>query len=267
MTVLKQIGIVLGGLLMAAIMIGLGIWQLNVYESQGRDAAVARAEAPPLEVTSVARPGQEVGDVYGRRVRFTGKYDATLQSYIADPDHPGRYRVLTALRLDSGGILPVVRGVVDGKNAPTPPADTVTETGILLPSEGADAQAAPSGQPTSVVLAALAQQWPGDLVNGYATLSADEARAQSLEPATIQLPSSHGRLRNGFYALQWWVFAGFAVVMAIRIARDLGRESEPTPDETGSGSDEPSDPEEPGPGGTDEITDRAGADGIHAERG
>ncbi|QDP94747.1 SURF1 family protein [Microlunatus elymi] len=226
MTVVKQIAVVLGGLLIAAIMVGLGVWQLDVYESQGHSAAVARAAAPPVDVASVAPPGQDVGDAYGRRVRFTGHYDPKLQTYIADPERRGRYRVLTAFRLDSGGALAVVRGVTDGKDAAPPPTGTVTQTGVLLPSEGADAQAAPSSEPTSVVLASLTQSWPIDLVNGYATLGADEARAQSLTPATIELPSSHGRLRNGFYALQWWVFAGFAVVMAIRIARDLGRDGD-----------------------------------------
>ncbi|HEY9290159.1 MAG TPA: SURF1 family protein [Microlunatus sp.] len=258
MTVLKQLGIVLVGLVIAAIMVGLGIWQLNVYESQGRDAAITRAAAPPVDVTSVAPPGEEVGDAYGRRVRFTGHYDSKLQSYIADPDRPGRYRVLTAFRLDSGGALAVVRGVVDGKNAPEPPSGTMTQTGVLLPSEGADAQAAPSSEPTSVVLASLTQTWPMDLVNGYATLSAEEARDQSLEPATIALPSSHGRLRNGFYALQWWVFAAFAVVMAIRVARDLGRDADETE------SDDPdSGPQSPDRG---ELPDDAPDRGAPAER-
>jgi hypothetical protein len=30
-------------------------------------------------------------------------------------------------------------------------------------------------------------------------------------------------LRNGAYAVQWWVFAAFAIGMAIKISRDLGR--------------------------------------------
>ena len=37
------------------------------------------------------------------------------------------------------------------------------------------------------------------------------------------LPTGPRSLRNGAYALQWWVFAAFAVVMAIRMARDQGR--------------------------------------------
>ena len=69
----------------------------------------------------------------------------------------------------------------------------------------------------------LAQQWPGPLVEGFVTLAPAEANAQGLEPAVVALPEARGRLRNGAYALQWWMFAAFTVVMAIRIARDVGR--------------------------------------------
>jgi cytochrome oxidase assembly protein ShyY1 len=226
MTVLKQILIVLAGLAAAAIMSGLGIWQLHVYNEQGRHQAENRAAATPVALTSVARPGQEVGDAYGRTVRFTGRYDSKLQVLLPVADQPGRFRVLTAFRLSSGGAVPVLRGI-SSRQPPAPPTGSLTQTGVLLPSEGADGQGVPSDSPTSVNLAALAQRWSPQLVNGYATLSAAEARSQSLTPAPVELPTSHGRLRNGFYALQWWVFAAFAVVMAIRMARDLGHEAEP----------------------------------------
>ena len=38
----------------------------------------------------------------------------------------------------------------------------------------------------------------------------------------MTLPEARGRLRNGAYAIQWWLFAGFTLVMAVRMARDLG---------------------------------------------
>lgn len=231
MTVLKQIGVVLVGLVLAGVMVTLGVWQLNVYNAQGREQAQQRAAMPPIPLGSVARPGQEVGDGYGRTVRFTGRYDPSLQTFIAIADRPGQFRVLTALRLPDGGALPVVRGVVTGRRAPAAPSGEVTQTGVLLPSEGTDRQAAPQAAPSTVALASLAQSWAVPLVNGYVTLDAGEARRQGLAPASVALPSSHGRLRNGFYALQWWVFAGFAVLMGVRMARDLGRASNPDPDD------------------------------------
>lgn len=218
----KQIGIVFLGFLLAAVMVGLGVWQLKVYNEQGHKQAEARAAAPAVPLESVARPGQQVSDdAYARQVRFTGSYDRSLQTLVSTGSG-NRYRVLTALRLPGGGILPVVRGMVTGRQAPPPPAGLVTGTGILMPSEGTATGGAPSGQPTTVVLPSLTQRWHGLLINGFATLTATESRSQSLQPVTVALPSAHGRLQNGFYAIQWWVFAGFAIWMGIRMARDWG---------------------------------------------
>lgn len=219
----KRIGVVFVGLLLAAVMVALGLWQLGVYTAQGRQQAQQRASAAPVPLQSVARPGQEVGDAYGRQVRFAGTYDPRLQTLVA-LGSGNRYRVLTGLRLPGGGILPVVRGMVSGRQAPKPPAGRVTGTGILMPSEGSDSRdRRPGGRPTAVVLPALAQKWNGSLINGFATLNPAESRAQSLQPVIVQLPSANGRLRNGFYALQWWVFAGFAIWMGVRMAQDMGR--------------------------------------------
>lgn len=219
----KQIGVVFLGFLLAAVMVALGLWQLGVYNAQGQQQAQQRATAPPVALESVARPGQEVGDAYGRQVRFSGTYDPSLQQLV--PTGSGnRYRVLTGLRLPGGGILPVVRGAVTGRQAPAPPTGQVTGTGIFMPSEGSDTGTGrPGAEPTTVVLPSLAQKWNGSLINGFATLTAAQSRAQSLQPVTVDLPSAHGRLRNGFYALQWWVFAAFAIWMGYRMARDLGQ--------------------------------------------
>ena len=69
-------------------------------------------------------------------------------------------------------------------------------------------------------LPVLAQEWPGPLIDGFVTLSSADAAQQGLEHATIALPDGSGRLRNGAYAVQWWVFAAFTVVMAVRMARE-----------------------------------------------
>ena len=136
----------------------------------------------------------------------------------------GPYRVLTALRQDDGSVVAVVRGLVDTGPAPAAPSGAVRQTGVLLPSEEAEPGGpAPAGQLSSVRLPLLAQQWPGPLIDGFVTLSANDAQAQHLVPATVTLPEARGRLRNGAYAIQWWLFAGFTLVMAVRMARDFGR--------------------------------------------
>lgn len=221
---LRQAGAVLVGLVLAGVMVVLGLWQLNVYHSQGESQSLARAAAPPLPLTQVAPAGAAVLDGYGRTVTLTGTYDPSLQLLVPLAGVPGSYRVLTGMRQADDSVVAVVRGVVAGPTPPPPPSGIQQATGILLPSEeDPSGRQVPSGQLSTVRLPTLAQEWPGPLVGGFVTVSAPDAAQNGLSPATVVLPEGQGRLRNGAYALQWWVFAAFSLGMALRIARDLGR--------------------------------------------
>jgi len=221
MTRFWQVLVIALGIALAAAMVLLGFWQLEVYHNQGQAAAQRRASAPPVPLTSVARAGAPVSDGYGRSVTFQGTYDPALQLLV--PMEGGQFRVLTALRQGDGSVLAVVRGVVFEPNAPAPPSGPVQQVGVLLPTEehlpGADL---PSGQIASVRLPALAQDWPGPLVGGYVNLSGADAARQGLAASPLLLPEASGRLRNGAYSTQWWLFAAFTLFMAYRIARDIG---------------------------------------------
>ncbi|SEP84831.1 SURF1 family protein [Microlunatus flavus] len=221
-TWLKQTGVVALGVVLAAAMVVLGLWQLDVYERQGTEAAARKAAEAPLPLTTVAPAGGTVGDGFGRRVTFTGTYDPGLQLLVPTD---GGYRVVTGLKQADGSVVAVVRGQEAEPQQPVPPAGEVTRTGVLLPSEEASTSTAPlpAGQVPTIRLPSLAQTWPGPLVGGFVTLDADSAGAEGLAPVAVDLPEAQGRLRNGAYALQWWVFAAFALGMSIRVARDLGR--------------------------------------------
>ena len=222
-TWLKQTGVVALGVVLTAAMVVLGVWQLDVYQRQGNDAAVRRAAGAPVALAAVAPPGGTVDDGYGRRVTFSGTYEPDLQVLV--PGDGGGYRVLTGLRQADGSVVAVVRGAEAEPVSPAPPTGTVSRTGVLLPSEETSESTAvlPDGQIASVRLPTLAQTWPSPLVNGFVTLDTDGATAEGLSPVEVDLPEGQGRLRNGAYALQWWVFAAFALGMSIRVARDIGR--------------------------------------------
>jgi surfeit locus 1 family protein len=219
-TRLQQVLVVLLGTALAMGMVLAGRWQLDVYREQGAAAAAERAAEPPLPLLEVAPAGAPVAAGYGRSVSFEGTYDASRQLLVPVPT--GGFRVLTALRQAGGSTVAVVRGQVAMPTAPDPPAGPVRQTGLLLPSEAGRDAGVPAGQLASVRVPALAQLWPDPLVDGFVTLTPAESRAQKLEPAAIDLPKSGGRLRNGAYAVQWWLFAAFAIAMAFRVARDLG---------------------------------------------
>jgi surfeit locus 1 family protein len=214
---LRQLLIVAAGSLLAGVMVLLGFWQLDVYHRQGAAAAAQRAAEPAVELRAVAPAGSTVRDGYGRTVRFEGTYLPELQRLLPVPGRSEVSRVLGAVRQSDGSIVPVVCGL--GADPAAPPRGSVSQTGVLLPSE-AHASRTANGQLTAVELPVLAQEWPGPLIDGFVTLSSADAAAQGLEPATLALPGGSGRLRNGAYALQWWVFAAFTLVMAVRMARE-----------------------------------------------
>lgn len=213
---LKQVLVVLLGLGLAAGMVALGRWQLDVYNEQGLAASAARAAGPAVELATAVPAGGSAAATYGRSVVMTGTYEVGTQFAIPARS---RFRIVTGLRQTDGSLVAVVRGL-SSTATPPPPTETVRQTGVLLPSED-QVPAGPDGQPGSVRISALAQTWPGPLIDGVVTLRAEDAVAQGLEPDPLILPESSGRLRNGAYAIQWWVFAAFAVAMAVRTAREM----------------------------------------------
>jgi surfeit locus 1 family protein len=229
-TLVKQIAIVVLGCVIAGVMAVLGIWQLRVYEQQGAEASAARAAQAPVPLASVAPAAARVTEGYCLSVRFTGSYDPGLQVLVPLTGSTERLRVVTGLRQVDGSTVAVVRGLVPAITAepPAPPAGEVTQVGVLLPSEEAGDRLTPTGSGVlpSVRVPLLAQTWPGPMVDGYVVLSAADAQAGGLSPAPLLLPEGPGRLRNGAYAAQWWIFGLFAIAMSARIARDIGERSD-----------------------------------------
>ncbi len=220
---IRQALVILAGVLVASVMTGLGLWQLQVFTDQGNASAQARAQQPAVPLLDfVARDGT-VGDIYGKPVTVSGRYLPGQQERVLGAD--GVVRVLSALELADGRVLPVVRGTVAGGAAvPAEPGAARTETGIFMPSEPPADHALPSGcRLGSVRLPLLAQLWEQPLLPGFITLDAAASEGQGLSPATVKLPEGEGPWRNSGYALQWWVFALFALGMAWRVAHSMGR--------------------------------------------
>lgn len=212
--------IIAAGVLAAAVMAGLGLWQAQVFVDDGVRNAAARADLPPAPLDEVAPAGTSPVDWYGRTLTVAGEYLPETQVLIPDGQ---RFRVLTALRTDRGNVLPVVRGVVERPSAPPPPAGRVERSGVLLaPELGTEAEL-PPGQIGSVRLARLAQTWPRPLVSGFVTLPAEQAAAEGLAPDRLRLPDAGGSARNRGYSVQWWIFGAFALGISIKIAHDAGR--------------------------------------------
>lgn len=219
----RQLLIWLVGLVVTAVMLGLGLWQAQTFRAQGQDAMRARMTQSAVPLESVLQVGQIPRDGYGRPVTVRGSYLPDQQLLVPVAGAPDRFRVVTAMRLADGSVLPVVRGVSSGTVAPPPPATETTQTGLLLPTEGESGEALPPGQLGSVRLQQLAQLWPDQLMPGFLSLDAAGAGAQGMPAAVVDVPSAAGQARNNGYALQWWIFAAAAIAATVKLSRDAGR--------------------------------------------
>lgn len=226
-------------LALAAVLVSfgwLGWWQVDSFEDASGGDSTPGPTAAAVDVARVTDPGGRLapGDV-GRRVRAEGTWDAAGQLVV-----PGRARggetggwVVTPLRTTEG-VLPVVRGWHPGADRP-PPAPVsgpVVVTGVLQQSEPeSEATVAPGGLPAGqvayVATVALLDRLPYDadtMYDGFLALrSQDPADRDPL--ATVVAadrasgPGEVGRWRNLAYGLQWWVFAGAAVVFWASVLR------------------------------------------------
>lgn len=204
------------GVVVAAVCVWLGLWQARVFESQGMEAREAATMAPPVTLTT--QSGFGVTGLWGRTVTVTGSYLPAQEVLVQASD--GTVRVLTPLQLADGRVVAIVRGL--SPSVP-PPSGTVTQSGVLLPPEEGRDHAVEPGRLGSVRLQQLAQTWPQQVVDGYVTLRDSDARAQQMVPAVVVLPRGAGQDRNAGYALQWWVFGAFALVMSGAVARSYHR--------------------------------------------
>lgn len=210
--------IVAVGVVAALIMGWLGLWQAQVFADQGKSAAAA-ITGQPVAALDASVTGDGVNGLWGRTVSVTGHYVATQQVLVVSKDGTGR--VLTGFQLADGRVVAIARGVGSGREVP--PSGDLIQTGVFLPTEAAADWPVPSGAYGSVRLQALAQVWPQPVVSGYVTLDASEAQSQGLSVAAVVLPTLDGQFRNAGYALQWWAFAIFALVMSVLLARNYRR--------------------------------------------
>ncbi|WP_430594478.1 SURF1 family protein [Isoptericola sp. QY 916] len=275
----RMIGILLLFLLAAAVCGRLGVWQLDrAYqraELAAQQEAAEQASHGPEALGDLLPPQTSFpGELVGTEAWVTGEYEPEGQMLVAGRALDGRtgYLVLTPLRVTDDGtggaswadlsgppVLPVVRGWVD---SPTPdaasldvPDGEVRVTGWLQASESVQEGAEPlpdnpDGPPLtdSISTGALVNTWGGPIYSGYVVLTtSDPAQATAAEggPALLPRPVLEGsdgvNLQNLFYALQWWVFGLFAVVLWIRLVRDeaagtkRGRTHDDSDDPVGTG--------------------------------
>ena len=218
-----SLGLLALALALAAAFAALGNWQL---ERSRTHAEPARTEQVVPLVQVLAPSSTFTGRANGQRVATSGTYRPQDQLLVADRPlggEPGSWLVTAlAVQVDGGtALLPVLRGwLPEGAAPPEPPTGVVELTGRLQPGEPPRGYA-PGQELRALSSADLVNAWDGPLYTGYLAL---EEAASPLSVVPTSGPAGDLDLRNVSYALQWWLFAAFAVLVWAHLVRQRHRE-------------------------------------------
>jgi cytochrome oxidase assembly protein ShyY1 len=218
---------------LALVVLGIvaGRWQWSVAHDVARADAVREVQERPVRpLADVMAPHESFPDEgSGQRVTATGRY-AGEPLVVVDRRYEGQAVdwVLDRFVVEgTGANLAVVRGFVPtGEDPPSAPRGTIDLVGSLAPPEAPDETGGiEDGRLTSVDIAQLVNEWPGEMYNGFAFAVTEDggATAEDLERVPPPLPDTSLQFRNVMYAFQWWMFAVFAVWMWVKMVRQEAR--------------------------------------------
>lgn len=222
----------------ALVCVRLGDWQIDrAFERAeatraAEELELAQADARPL--SDLIAPGEHVlGSQVGLPATVTGHYDTERQLLVPDRVVDGErgYLVVTAFRATVAGDeaeeqvwLPVVRGfVTDPADARAPATGDVTLLGGLGVGEAYLPQNLPDGQISSVSPAYFANDWGLPIYNAYLVLAQADGDMTTVPRPEVDEGSGGLELRNLAYAIEWYVFGGFALFVWYRLVRDEAR--------------------------------------------
>lgn len=217
----------IGGTLLAVVAvgaaIGLGFWQLDVWEAERTAQARDLTRLEPVPLTDVMGPDDSFpAPDTGRPVTVQGTWiDGGF--WVRDRENDGKDGFWAVSPFSVGGegepAVLVVRGWSESTDVDpdgTPPTGDAELTGWLQPSEGSmavdddpDDDVFPEVRVSDAV-----QRVDVDLYSGFVVLHEEQLEA---------LPEANRStgLQNFLYAVEWFLFAAFASYIWLRWVADL----------------------------------------------
>ena len=219
----------------------LGQWQLSRAIESG--VVVERTTEKALPLAEVAQPdGPPFDSATGQKVTVDGFWVPGDEQLIADRLNGGEsgYWVVSHFITSEGAHIAVARGWAPDKKAAEAARENL-QVGIAVevtlngrfvaaeaptvPKEGRDPH-----EMTTVAPAALINIWTGytdqPVYFGY-IVDAEAAPGLAVIDSPVPIESADLNWLNVFYALEWAVFAGFAVFLWFRLVKDaVEREEE-----------------------------------------
>lgn len=249
----RWIGLGLLMALVAAIMVGFGMWQLDRYHlrSDINDRIDSASAADPVPIAQVlvppgsakVGPAPEADDAW-LKVTVTGRYDRDheILARARTVRESVGFEILTPLVLadgtaviiDRGWLAPAASDASAPPDIPPAPAGEVTVVGRVHAPESRATPPEPFAGTLAVRRIApelLAPAMPYPLYGAYLTL---EEQTPPAADAFVSIPPDHqNAAMNAGYVLQWWLFAlltlvgfGYLVMRQARSGRPDDRAAE-----------------------------------------
>lgn len=218
----RWIALGLLALVFAIAAMALGKWQWD--RSSDIIQAEQAARAQPVGVETLTEIGEDFDNpLIGRPVLASGQFVADQQTAVLSRTVDGRpgVWVLTPLKLADGSAIAVLRGWAPSPDdAPVPTGD-VNVTGIWHPNERFYRdELAKSDGVFAISSERLRDRWDLTLRPGFIMLTDQEPPSDLLNvPQTVTTADVPFPIQNVFYAVQWFIFAGFAGWVYVRWLR------------------------------------------------
>lgn len=246
----RWIALLLLALVLAAVFAFLGKWQLERSIENGKPLPMTTETRKSLD--TVTTPEKPLGSgIAGQKVTVTGTFVAGDTTVLTGRSGGGEYQTVGHMvDTTTGASLPVVIGWSDQRAAAVAGGDrladgaTVTVRGRYYPAETPDQDAFQKGEYSAVAPARFVNTWKAfddRMYDGYVVADGTTAKAADLGTIADRAPTREVQFDwlNLFYAVEWVVFAGFAVFLWWRFVKDAW-EREQEDDEvlsTAAGSD------------------------------
>ncbi len=223
----RWIGALLLSLGVAAAFAALGQWQLD--RSVQNVAPPVYDTETPVELSTVATPQSPMTDPsIGQRVTAYGTVVPGDFSVIGPRENDGVEGswLVAHVVTDDGASLAVGLGWAPDADAALAAAADVPErlevAGRYLPTESPELNDVEEGERRVLSIAELVNLWeePGPVYAGYVVLAEPTPGLDAIHQPPPLRDTSLNWL-NVFYAIEWVVFAGFAVFLWYRLVRDV----------------------------------------------
>lgn len=208
----------------------MGLWQLGVYDDRQAHERADQRDVATVPLDEALGPDEAFsGTANHRPVEVRGSFGPTdEQVWVSGHSLDGQdgYWLVAPFVVGADDALLVVRGWSPTNDAmPTPP-NVATIRAVLQPSQDAGIALGADRTTDTIRIPSLANEMPYDLYSGYGIMTDPEPIGQlkAVPPPDPDVSWTVG-LRNLVYAVQWWVFGLFAVLMWARMCRDVVRES------------------------------------------